>query len=99
MGKRPRARGGQETKAAAAPPASEQTRQLPAAGVGSGEQPPWARGSRKIGGRYHDCHPLCRDRPGCRRGQRFWELGDSQGEAAERHACPAGVCSLMARLY
>lgn len=39
MGKRPRARGGQETKAAAAPPASEQTRQLPAAGVGRGEQP------------------------------------------------------------
>lgn len=49
MGKRPGARGGQETKAAAALPAGEQPRQLPAAGAQGGEQPPWARRSRRIG--------------------------------------------------
>lgn len=90
MGKRPKARGGQETKAAAAPPVSKQTRQLPAAGAGGGEQPPWAQGSLRIGEKSG--LP-----PSVSRQAWLFGAGETQGKAAEGRGCPA--FSLTARLY
>lgn len=88
MGKRPGARGGQETKGAAAPPVSKQTRQLPAAGAGGSEQPPWARGSRRNGAKSR-LPPSVSRQAWLSQGPALLGAGETQGEATEGRGCPA----------
>lgn len=97
MGKRPRARSRQETKAAAAPPAGQQTRQLSATGAG-GEQPPRARGSRGNGA-ISGLPPFVSRQVWLSQGPELLGTGVTQGEAAEGRGCAARVWSLTARLH